>query len=71
MPNHLCETSDESVVGRVGQVTILAALLGVNTIAVDVLATRAGCMRKELGMRNEEPIAERRAELRRRQCLGL
>ena len=66
MPDHLCKTSDESVVSRVGQVTILAALL----VAVD-LATRAGRMRKELGMRNEEPIVERCSELRRRQCLGL
>ena len=39
---------------RVGQVTILFALLSVNTVAVDVLATLAGRMRKELGMRNEE-----------------
>jgi len=53
MPDHLCKTSDESVVSRVGQVTILAALLGVNTVAVDVLATRAGRMRQELRMRSE------------------
>ena len=71
MPDHLCKTSDESVVSRVGQVTILFALLGVDTVAVDVLATRAGRMRKELGMRNEKPVAERCAELRRRQSLGL
>ena len=53
MPDHLCKTSDESVVSRVGQVTILTALLGVNTVAVDVLATRAGRMRQELRMRSE------------------
>ena len=41
MPDHVCKTSDESVVSRVGQVTILAALLGVDTVAVNVLATRA------------------------------
>ena len=69
--DHPRKTSDESVVSRVGQVTILSALLGVNTIAVDVLATRAGRMRQELRMRNEEPIAERRAEFQRRQSLSL